>query len=369
MDKKIEKYLEFMKKCRQLSDITKSAYFDCVINFHEKQNLQNLTTAAKSAYNSVFKSTTSPDRIYLKAKEPTYDFNEIELLISLNEINLNEINKKEGENIFTPFYKIIFDTSRLEYYLEFKLYTSDLHTYLMKICVELDIDKIIELLKSINKILNYKLNILLGIEYLTCLDIKLKNILISYNENFDIAEIVLHDFDMIACCSRNKNENTTSCYKYINTNKYMLIYYKLILFFQSYKIIKSIPNIASNPDIKSLFQDELKDISDTDLKDFFEYFIKSNTYKLDKDYDIANLPIEEKMHLFFHHYILNLIISTNPSILRNDSNYDKILSKILPNRFKDFIFNIFKGNPTEEEYVPKLPDIFKGMFKREIILF
>jgi hypothetical protein len=370
VDKKNKKYLEFMKKCRDLSDttesayfkITKSAYFDCITNFHKNQDLKELTTAAKSAYNSVFKTDKSPGSVYLKATEPTYDFDEIELLISLN-----DINKNKGENIFTPFYKIIFDTSRLEYYLEFKLYTSDLHTYLMKICVTLEIDKIIKLLKSINEILNYKLNILLDIEYLTCLDIKLKNILISYNEKFDIEEIVLHDFDMIACCSRKTN--TESCTKYSYTNKYMLIYYKLILFFQSYKIIKSIPDIACNPDIKSLFQDELKAISDNDLQDFFKNFINARTYKSDKDYVIPNLPIEEKMHLFFHNYILNLIINSKPSILRDDSNYDRILSKILPKRFKDMILHILKGNPTEKEYVSKLPDIFKGIFKGEIILY
>ena len=328
---KIKKYFNFMKKCiqfsndKQLSDITIRKYVDCVKNFHITQQLKRLTTGG---YNIVFKNPKLPECIYLRAKEPTYNFDEINLLI-----NLNDINEKHGVNIFTPFHKIIFDTYTVKYYLEFKLYTSDLYTYLRKICYKfkLNKDKLIELFESINKILNEKLNILLGIDYL-CLDIKLQNILISYDEtNFDISEIVLHDFDMIACCNISK----LICYKYDHTAMFMLIYYKLILFYESYKIIKSIPEIDSIPEIKSLFQDDLNSNSIEDFKNFFNYFIYKNRYTLD-DYEIPDLFIEEKMHLYFHHYILNLIKQSNPEIISTDAK-ESDYGHLLPTIFKDIL--------------------------------
>jgi hypothetical protein len=356
---RIIKYYNFMLKCKQ------STFFYCEENFCANNQLEKLETAAISAYNSVFKTSKFPNSVYLRAKNPTYNFDEIDLLI-----NLNNINDKHPENIFTPFRKIIFDTYKLEYYLEFKLYTSDLYTYLRKICHELDGDKLIKLLEFINKILYDKLQILLGIDYLTCLDIKLTNILISYGDNFDINEIVLHDFDMIACCTRKKE--TTSgdeiCNKSGDTNKYLLIYYKLILFFQSYKIIKHLPGRFVRLEVmKSLFQDELSSISIEDLKGFFLFFINENNYELTENYNIANLSIatlsiKEKMHFFFHHYLLNFIIKSNPDILRRESRI------VLFERIGSMIPNIVKRNPIKKEYVPLLPDIFKGIFDGKLIL-
>lgn len=361
---KIIKYYNFMLKCKQ-----QSTYFDCVKDFHKSLALKELGTAAISAYNSVFIETLKlPKNVYLKANKPTYNFDEIELLI-----NLNNINTEHSENIFTPFTRIIFDTYGLTYYLEFKLYTSDLRTYLIKICSELDgnRDKIIELLKSINNSLNEKLTILLDIDYLSCLDIKLANILISYNEdNFDIKEIVLHDFDMIACCTRPKETTSDEaiCKKYEDTDKYLLIYYKLILFFQSYNIIKYyLPGRFVMKEVtKSLFQDELKSISIEDLELFFTSFINENNYDIAKlsigTLSIATLSIKEKMHFFFHHYLLNLIKKSNPDIFREESD------SALLERLRGMIPNSLRRTPTEKEYVPLLSKIFKRIFNGELIL-
>ena len=291
---KIIKYYNFMLKCKQQSE-----YFDCVKDFRESLALEKLGTAAKSTYNSVFKTIKSPDKVYLEANKPTYNFDEIELLVKLNDIN----HEHRPENIFTPFTKIIFDTYKLKYYLEFKLYTSDLRTYLSKICDKLDRDNIIELLKSINNILSEKLTILLDIDYLSCLDIKLTNILISYDEdNFDIKEIVLHDFDMIACCTRKKETTSDEpiCGKYKDTDKYLLIYYKLILFFQSYNIIKYyLPGRFVMKEVtKSLFQDELNSFNIEDLELFFTSFINENNYDIAK-LSIATLSIKKKNAFLF----------------------------------------------------------------------
>ena len=130
--------------------------------------------------------------------------------------------------------------------------------------------------------------------------------------------------------------------KSLCNKEYMLIYYKLILFYQSYRIIKFIFERAFIQEkIKSLFQDDLNKISDEDLKKFFNYFINEHTYS-SSDYDIPDLTIKEKMHLFFHHYILFLIKDSNPDIISK--------------------------NATENEYGPKLHEIFKKIFNGDIIL-
>ena len=366
-----DNYNMFKDKCKN------TGYFLSEENFcaGEDEKLVKLETAAEGNYNDVFKTTKLPNSILLKAKKPTYDFDEIELLISLN-----EINKTSGENIFTPFQKIIFDETKLEYYLEFKLYTSDLDTYLKKLFSDVSVvdkDKLIRLLDSINEILNKKLEILLGIGNLTCLDIKLTNILISYDEtNFDIKEIVLHDFDMVSCCTRSIKETDKTekqnCTILPNTNTYLSIYYKLILFCQSYKIIhSSTQNISYREGIQSLFQGELKAISIEKFEEFFGSFINSYKYRCENN-SIATLPIKEKMHLFFDNNVLASIRQLNPQILKSDIWSNTLLK--IENWAHTLLLSCTKREEgaqapppaPEVKYVHLLPVIFKNILDENV---
>ena len=254
-------------------------------------------------------------------------------------IKLNAINEKQEskENIFTPFTKIIFDPSKLEYYLEFKLYTSDLYEYLKKICkaFKQDKNKLIKLFNDINEMLNHKLQTLLDINYL-CFDIKLANILISYDETtFEIKEIVLHDFDMEACCDISKSNS--NCKKEEDTTKFMLIYYKLVLFYWSNKIIMSIQELVYIPEITALFHDDLDLVN---LQDFFEFFINANAYTLNDD-DFSS--IKEKMHFYFNHYVLQYIEPLNPGIYKIVEHENGVLkvydNMVLAELFKDALKN------------------------------
>ena len=327
----VENYFNFMTKCIENSNSAKIKYVDFEDNFYVSKQLSVLE---EGGFNLVFKSRKLPEFIYLKSYEPTYDFDEIKLLIYLNNINKN--NKC---NIFTPFYKIIFDIQCFKYYLEFKLYNCDLQIYLKKICTclgsgdKLDKDKLIKLLEFIYENLIIKLTKLLYIDYL-CLDIRLQNILISYETNFNIIEIVLHDFDMVACCDIQKLD--PKCFKDDDTIKFMLIYYKLILFIESYQIIKNYT------EIRALFEDDLKKNNIEDLTEFFNYFINENKYQGIPDCKMHDLSIKEKMHLYFNRYILNLIKQMNPTIIPAGVQQDK--DRAL------------------------LPEIFKKILMREIIL-
>jgi len=83
-ESKISNFFDFMKKCIIVyNSIQDSTYVKCDNDFHKNQKFSKL---AQGTYNYAFKSSIAElsDKVYLRAKDPTYDLDEINLLINLN---------------------------------------------------------------------------------------------------------------------------------------------------------------------------------------------------------------------------------------------------------------------------------------------
>ena len=315
--------------------------------------------------------------------EPTYDFNEIDLLITLNKYFITNSDGSKQE-IFSKFQYIIFDILRWTYYICYKLYDCDLYSYLtiiykirgaiinkmrealthkinemtrlrdkvidkmikrqisrdeinlfedkatydmillknkMKHEINLLKEKINNIINQIEKNLNKKMTVLVDKVAYICFDIKLKNILVQLDKTIIIAEleqeqeqstlfnyktIVLHDFDLFDCCKINTDESSMCNLSNLN-KKYLILYYKLILFIEC-KYIRDIYNPKSNT--YYLYQQYFQNIckkrepdpdpepdldpeSEVQLKTFFE-----KLHSPTRDYFF------DKLYIYYEHYLL-----------------------------------------------------------------
>lgn len=406
-------------------------------NFYLKFNLPQYMMYIKHNFNIVLdkKIGTGTSSIIYTSKdekgnmqavsfqdEPTYNFNDIDLLITLNKYFITNTDGSKQE-IFSKFKYVIFDVVRWTYCICYELYDCDLYTYLTIIYkmreailnnmreelshkmnemtslrdeeiaqmreelryniyvhnketqnvlsqmrltsrkekkdlyiterthamellsnkVEVEIDRSrkkakhdmellskkvkdeINLLKGkfnniinqIEKNLNKKMSVLVDQVAYICFDIKLKNILVNLDKKkiiavldqrtlFNYKTIVLHDFDLFGCCKINTDESSM-CNLSILNKKYLILYYKLILFIEC-KYIRDIYNPKSNtyylyqqyfqniskkqepePDLEP----DLDPESEVQLKTFFEK-IDSST----RDYFF------DKLYIYYEHYLL-----------------------------------------------------------------
>jgi len=145
--------------------------------------------------------------------------------------DLNKLKTCDNKNVTTPFINIVlfnrFYNKTKKTYLygfKFKKYKSDLKYYLKILTNKYeyaegyDLFSLINIYKNIESILLELFNILLS-KY-KCYDIKSENILVNYNDNLEICDIVLHDFDLLWCKDINSNNVDP---------KYYLSFYKIIL--------------------------------------------------------------------------------------------------------------------------------------------
>ena len=269
-------------------------------------------------YSKIYLYTENDNKYVLSLQhEPTYDVNEIELLLYLNTIKLDDLKT----SVFSEFINVYFDFDKLQYYLCYKYYTGDLYQYLLFLnnklksldleCTSNGIsdsksndtsDSIKSILNKIEKDLNIKFKKLLQINYI-CLDIKLENILVSYDEiGSDYTELVLHDYDLTSCCQKNIIRN---CKINDNEKKYLELYYKLIIYFQC-KHYKN--NKTKMPYLPALLYEEyFKDIANNRpivLKNFFDYILQNIEIQYKGKASLNDLTYK-RIYSYFRHYFLN----------------------------------------------------------------
>jgi len=295
-------------------------------------------------YSKIYLYTENDNKYVLSLQhEPTYDVNEIELLLYLNTIKLDDLKT----SVFSEFINVYFDFDKLQYYLCYKYYTGDLYQYLLFLnnklksldleCTSNGIsdsksndtsDSIKSILNKIEEDLNIKFKKLLQINYI-CLDIKLQNILVSYNESeIDYTELVLHDYDLTSCCQKSIIQN---CKIHDNEKIYLEIYYKLIIYFQC-KHYKN--NKTKMPHLPALLYEEyFKNINDESFQSFFDYILQDMVLP---EGVIPEDLTHKRIYFFFHYYIT----STKTGFLRYyDIQILSTNSKQLCKLIKDIINN------------------------------
>ena len=309
--KKLEEYdfFFFYSKLRKMID---SSYIKLIINISDKILQVPIGSGATS---QIYSYNDGKNKYALSLQdEPIYDTNEILLLIYLNQIKLgNAADCTEAQMpVFSEFINILFDFENLKYYLCYKLYTDDLLNYLKFLNYQYDDNKtnITQILNTITENLDKKFKKLLEINYI-CLDIKLENILVSYNKlTYKYSEIVLHDYDLTGCCQKD-NATIPNCTISDKEKKFLEIYYKLIIYFRCKhnKYIKDnrtrIRKFKYLPIL--LYEEYFKGISDELLESFFIYIFKD---RKKPDHKATPLEVDEKeptykrILYYFNNYII-----------------------------------------------------------------
>ena len=192
--------------------------------------LKKSNLIGKGSSNSIYKY--DDETVLLKSNIPI-TIDDIILFLYLNEVN--DQNPVSGP-FFTPLKKIIFTRDKI--YLTFEKFTSDLLSYLCKLYDKDDnMESIKTKIQRIEDIIDKLFNKLLEINYI-CVDIRLENILINYNEDsLEISNIVLHDFDMFYCCKINDSNPDCNIDANINTKVYLMYLYKIIIYISFLMII------------------------------------------------------------------------------------------------------------------------------------
>jgi len=329
-------YLKLSKAVDAISvDATDSLYYKLIINSNRKINFQDKIGLGN--YNEIYLYNDGINNYAVsKQKKPNYNVNEILLLIYLNTIKLDSSTECLNISVFSKFINILFDFQKLEYYLCYKLYTSNLLDYLIFLNDKCHSHYIIikKILEKITKDdLDKKFEKLLNINYI-CMDIKLENILVSYNKSeLDYTEIVLHDFDLFLCCQKNIDA-LPKCIMTIQTKIFFEIYYKLIIYLQClhYKYyststhgirLKFLPIL--------LYQDYFLTIDNELLKSFFEYILQDITLVNVKDTTFKRIYYE------FEYYIINGFLQ-----YYYDSHIKEFIEKKQATEFSQFIIEIVK---------------------------
>ena len=154
--------------------------------------------------------------------------------------------------------------------LIFKKYNLDLSEYITK-----HFDHYKTNIIKINDFLEENFTILLENDKYLCSDIKANNILIELDDQKQVMNVVLHDFDYMLCQENKKH--TKDVIKYHN------IYYRLIVYIYNILIVKNSHNTTPSKD-NCLFYEYFDNLDSNVLQEFNNYV--SNYDK--KDYDIRN---------------------------------------------------------------------------------
>lgn len=296
---KFDKYFQFFS---QFNKETLKKYCRTLEDESAKRPDENIGRGTTS---QVFKYTFNGEEISASVQEkPTFDIDEIKLLIKLNEYK----DKDKGTPCFSQFKYVLFDIFYLKYYICYELYTGDLKKYLIFL-FEQPQNEMESILRKIETKLNNNFAELLNSPYL-CLDIKLGNILVKHNKN-EFEELVLHDYDFSACCIKD----TQYCESTNEVKNFLLLYYKLNIFMTCNYLA-----VANGYDgISRLYENEFNnDNIIDDLRKLFEYIL--NTSKIEVGITETELDTTPEEGLTIYDYYKTYIVEY--AKLNKTVNYD-----------------------------------------------
>jgi len=232
---------------------------------------------------------------------------QIDLLKYLNKINDNNqeiiCGSLKEEIIFNPLKGIILEP--LNYKLVFNIYTSDLAVYLDKLFVKNSFTLLTDLEIKLDKLLNY----LNKLEKYICIDIKLFNILVNYNEELVITDIVLHDFELSNCCLINESNVCLD----ENQRKALIFFNKFVLYIESYIIKTKL--------ILHKYKDELSNFKSSDFYNHIKLLLSNLNTVPNPQINYELLENSLKNILFFNLCFLQPLLFQNYiTIFINDFN-------------------------------------------------